>query len=91
MRAQESIDVGTFYEHKGDLNAAAERYKYAIELQPDLAKPRLLLAKLYEKKHDKADAIRYYEEYLQVLPNAPDAAKVKSRIAELKRPSFPQR
>lgn len=85
LHAQESIDIGTYYEHKGDLAAAAERYKYAIELQPGLAKPHLLLAKLYDRQRDKAAAIRYYQEYLAILPRAPDAQKVRSRILELQR------
>jgi predicted TPR repeat methyltransferase len=71
--------------HKGDLSAAADRFKYAVELQPNLAKPHLLLAKISEKENDKAAAIRYYEEYLAILPRAPDAARVRARVAELKK------
>jgi len=85
LHAEESMEIGTFYMRKGDLSAAADRFKYAIELQPHLAKPHLLLAKIAEKKNDKAAAVRYYQEYLGILPNAPDAAKVRARIADLKR------
>jgi hypothetical protein len=83
LHAQESMDIGTFYMHKGDLSAAADRFKYAIQLQPNLAKPHFLLAKIAEKRGDQAAAIRYYQEYLAILPHAPDAKKVRSRIAEL--------
>jgi tetratricopeptide (TPR) repeat protein len=85
LHAEESMEIGTFYMRKGDLSAAADRFKYAIELQPHLAKPYILLAKIAEKKNDKAAAVRYYQGYLAILPNAPDAAKVRSRISELKK------
>jgi hypothetical protein len=85
LHAEESVEIGTFYMNKGNLSAAADRFKYAIELQPNFAKPHLLLAKISEKQGDKAAAILYYEEYLAILPHAPDAAKIRSRIAELKK------
>ena len=41
------------------------------------------LAECYEKKGDPSEAVRYYKEYLQVLPNAPDAKKVQQKIEKL--------
>ena len=83
FHAQQDIDVGEFYLHKGDLDAAITRFEDAIQLRANFAKPRLLLAETYEKKGDKSEAIRYYKEYLQVLPNAPDAKKVQQKIEKL--------
>jgi Tfp pilus assembly protein PilF len=87
LPAQEDIEVGTFYMHKGDIDAAIPRFEDAIRLQPNLAKPRLLLADAYEKKGDKATAVKYYKEYLQVYPTAPDAKKVQKKIDKLSRES----
>ncbi len=56
--------------HKGDIDAAISRYKDAIRLRSNFAKPRLLLAEAYEKKHDKVNALKYYKEYLEVFPKA---------------------
>jgi tetratricopeptide (TPR) repeat protein len=83
FHAQQDIDVGTFYMHKGDMDAAISRFEDAIRLRTNFAKPRLLLAEAYEKKGDKAEAIRYYKEYLKVLPDAPDAKKVQQKIEKL--------
>jgi tetratricopeptide (TPR) repeat protein len=83
FHAQQDLDVGTFYMHKGDIDAAISRFEDAIRLRANFAKPRLLLAEAYEKKGDKSEAIRYYKEYLKVLPDAPDAKKVQQKIEKL--------
>jgi len=83
FHAQQDIDVGMFYLHKGDVDAAIARFEDAIRLRDNFAKPRLLLAEAYEKKGDPSEALRYYKEYLQVLPNAPDAKKIHEKIEKL--------
>ncbi len=83
VSAEDDIEVGGFYMHKGDIDAAISRYKDAIRLRSNFAKPRLLLAEAYEKKHDNASALKYYKEYLEVFPKAPDAKKIQSRIEKL--------
>jgi tetratricopeptide (TPR) repeat protein len=83
FHAQQDIDVGTFYMHKGDIDAAISRFEDAIRLRANFAKPRLLLAEAYEKKGDKSEATRYYKEYLKVLPDAPDAKKIQQKIEKL--------
>jgi tetratricopeptide (TPR) repeat protein len=83
FHAQQDIDVGMFYLHKGDTDAAISRFEDAIRLRANFAKPRLLLAECYEKKNDPTEALRYYKEYLQVLPNAPDAKRIREKIDKL--------
>jgi tetratricopeptide (TPR) repeat protein len=83
VTAEEDVEVGQFYVRKGDVDAAIGRFQDAIRLRSNFAKPRLLLGELYEKKGDKTDAVKYYREYLQVLPHAPDAKKVQNRIEKL--------
>jgi tetratricopeptide (TPR) repeat protein len=83
FHAQQDIDVGEFYLHKGDLDAAIIRFEDAVRLRANFAKPRLLLAETYEKKGDKTEALRYYKEYLQVLPNPPDAKRIHQKIDKL--------
>lgn len=81
--AQKDLEVGMFYLHKGNVDAAIDRFKDAIELRPTFAKPRLLLGEAYEKKGDKSEALKYYKEYLQVFPDAPDAKNVRKKIEKL--------
>jgi hypothetical protein len=83
FHAEQDVEVGMFYYHKGDYDAAIGRFEDAIRLRANFAKPRALMAEAYEKKGDKDDAIKYYKEYLQVLPNAADAKKIQSRIDKL--------
>ena len=81
--AEKDVEVGTFYMHKGDSDAAIGRFEDAIRLDPKLAKPRYLLAEIYEKKKNPARAVQYYREYLKVYPDAPDAKKVEKIIDKL--------
>lgn len=83
FHAEQDIEVGTFYMHKGDTDAAISRFEDAIKLRANFAKPRLLLAEAYEKKGDKTEAVHYYQEYLKVLPNAPDAKRIQKKIEKL--------
>jgi Tfp pilus assembly protein PilF len=83
VSAEEDIEVGTFYMHKGDTDAAIPRFQDAIRQKPRLGKPRILLAEAYEKKGDKLNAAKSYEEYLQTFPNAPDKKKIEKKIEKL--------
>ncbi|HXQ25312.1 MAG TPA: tetratricopeptide repeat protein [Candidatus Acidoferrales bacterium] len=81
--AQQDIDIGNFYMHKGDIDAAISRFEHAIRLQPNLGKARLLLGEAYERKGDKPAAVKCYGEYLQAFPKAPDAKKIQRKIERL--------
>ncbi len=81
--AEKALEIGEFYLKKGDVDAAIDRFQEAIRLKHDFARPRLLLGQAYERKDEKRDALRYYREYVKILPKAPDAAKVRKRIEKL--------
>jgi tetratricopeptide (TPR) repeat protein len=83
LPAEKDVEVATFYMRKGDPDASIPRLQEAIRLDPNYAKPRLLLGEIYQKKGDTQDAVKYYKEYLQVFPHAPDAKKIQSRINKL--------
>jgi len=81
--AAHDMEVGEYYLRKGDVDAAIGRFQDAIQLQPKLPRPYLLLARACERKRDKAAAAKYYREYLRVSPNAPDAQKIEKKIEKL--------
>jgi tetratricopeptide (TPR) repeat protein len=83
FHAEQDIEIGTFYMHKGDVDAAIPRFEDAARLRPSYGKPRLLLAECYEKKHEPATALKYYKEYLKVYPNAPDRKTIEKKIEKL--------
>jgi tetratricopeptide (TPR) repeat protein len=83
LAADKDIDVGIFYAHKGDPDAAIGRYQDAADVAPKYPKPRLLLAEAFEKKGEKTSAVKYYKQYLAVDPNAPDKQKIEKKIEKL--------
>jgi len=80
---EEDMEVAQYYLHKGDPDAAIPRLEEAISERPNLAKPRMMLAEIYEKRGDVPDAVKYYKEYLKVFPGAPDAKKIERKIEKL--------
>jgi tetratricopeptide (TPR) repeat protein len=68
---------------KGDEAAAVEQYLRAIEMNPSDASFRLAIGISYERLDRRADAAAAYGEYLRLLPAAPDADRVRARIAQL--------
>ncbi len=83
--AEQDVDVGTFYLHKGDFDAAIPRLEEAVRLKPMYGQARLLLAEAYERKGDKADALKTYKDYLDAFPKARDAKKIQQKIEKLSR------
>jgi tetratricopeptide (TPR) repeat protein len=90
FHAEKSIEIGTFYMKKGNYDAAIDRFVDATHFQPTLARPWRLIGEAYEKKHDNGNAIESYKKYLEVLPGAEDAAKVKKRISVLQEKAVQQ-
>ena len=68
---------------KGDDASAIEQYQKAIALQPEDASFRKALGISYERLRKAPEAAAAYEEYLRLSPSAPDADKVRARIAQL--------
>jgi Flp pilus assembly protein TadD len=70
--------------HKaGNEEAAVTEYQKAIALAPEDGGFRRALGISLEKLNRPADAAAAYTEYLKLSPNAPDADKVRERIALL--------
>jgi tetratricopeptide (TPR) repeat protein len=84
LHAQRSVNVGTFYLKAGKIDAAIDRFVEAAHYEPSLAKPWKLLGEAYEKKGVYPSAIQSYKKYLELLPEADDAKKVRKRIFLLK-------
>jgi tetratricopeptide (TPR) repeat protein len=83
LRANKSMEVGTFYLKRGNYHAAIDRFEEAARLQPNLARPHLKLGETYEKMKDLPKAVAYYRKYLELYRTAPDGNKIRKRIAEL--------
>ena len=83
LRADKSVQIGTFYMKRGNYDAAIERFQDATRFQPKLAKPYALMGEAYERKGDVENALAAYRKYLQVYRTAPDREKIQKRIEKL--------
>jgi tetratricopeptide (TPR) repeat protein len=83
LRANKSVEIGTFYLKRGNYDAAIERFQDATHFQPKLARPYSLLGEAYERKGDLEKALAAYRKYLDIYRNAPDREKILKRIEKL--------
>jgi tetratricopeptide (TPR) repeat protein len=83
LRAEKDIEVGKFYMHKGDIDAAIDRFEDAVTAKPGYAIPFRYLGECYEKKNRKKPAVKAYQRYLDLYPHAEDADKVRKKIEKL--------
>lgn len=75
--ASKSVEIGNFYLRKKKLNAALSRFEEAVKTDPYYAPGYLGLGKVYEKIGLKQKALKAYQNYLDTLPSAKDAADAK--------------
>ncbi len=62
---------------------AADAFAASAEAQPENADAYLLAGQAYDQAGQPAEAIKYYNGYLDRAPKGKDAAKVKDRISAL--------
>lgn len=83
LRADRDMEVGKYYMHKGDEDAAMDRFQDAILAKPGYGLPFRMLGEAQEKKGMKKAAIKSYQRYLDLVPHAEDADKLKKKIEKL--------
>jgi Tfp pilus assembly protein PilF len=83
QRADKDIQVGQFYMHKGDIDAAIDRFEDAIAAKPGYAIPFKYLGEAQEKKGLKKKAVQSYTRYLELDPKADDNDKIRKKIDKL--------
>ena len=77
------MEVGIYYMHKGDLDAAMDRFEDAALAKPGYALPYRYLGEAQEKKGMKKAAIKSYKRYLDLFPHADDKDKIQKKIDKL--------
>jgi Flp pilus assembly protein TadD len=71
----------------GDLTGAIESYGKAVELAPGQADFHLWYGRALDRAGRSKDAVAAYKQFLELEPGAPQAEKVKARLAELGDPA----
>jgi tetratricopeptide (TPR) repeat protein len=83
LRAEKDLQVGQYYLHKGDVDAAIDRFQDATLAKPGYAIPFRFLGEAQEKKGLKKPAIKSYQRYLDLYPKAEDGDKIRKKIERL--------
>jgi len=83
LRAEKDMQVGEYYMHKGDIDAAIDRFEDAALAKPGYALPYRYLGEAQEKKGMKKRAIQSYKRYLDLFPKAEDKDKIQKKIDKL--------
>jgi tetratricopeptide (TPR) repeat protein len=67
----------------GQFDKAIERFKIVIDKQPDNIEAALNLAEVYDRKGDKANAVKWYRHVRQKIANAEAQKELDARIKAL--------
>jgi Tfp pilus assembly protein PilF len=79
------VDMGTCLKNSGKPQLAVEEYRKAIKINPNHVNAhRNMAVVLAFDLNNKKEAISEFEKYLQLAPNAPDAAEIRQQIQQLK-------
>ncbi len=79
------VDLGTCYRNGGRPNEAVKEYRKALEIDPNHPFAHMNLGIVYAfDLNDKTQAIKEFEKYLQLAPNAQNAGQVRQQIQRLK-------
>lgn len=80
LQAEKEVRTGNFYAKKGNHKAAAFRYKEATKWNPGLAEAWLRLGESLEKRKETKGAKEAYAKYLELAPDAKNAAAIKKKL-----------
>lgn len=84
VKSKRDVAVGLEYFKKGNFKAAAGRFSTATKWNEGNAEAWLRLGEAEEKRGNHAQAKAAYTKYLELSPDAKNAAEVKKRLEKLK-------
>jgi tetratricopeptide (TPR) repeat protein len=83
MKAMKDVEVGNYYFRRKNYKAALDRYQEALYYKDGDAVASYRLAVCQEKLGDKAEAKKYYAQYLKALPEGPLAKDAQASLDRL--------
>jgi tetratricopeptide (TPR) repeat protein len=84
LQAEKEVRVGEYYFKKGSYRAAAQRFREATKWNQGYGEAWLRLGETAEKQKDTKTAKEAYAKYLEVAPDAKDAAEVRKKLEKIK-------
>lgn len=83
VKSKKAVEIGEFYFKKGDFRAAAGRFQEATKWNDGNTQAWLRLGDAEEKMNDAKSARAAWTKYLQLAPQAKNAAEVKKKMEKL--------
>ncbi len=80
LQSKKEVTVGELYLKKGDFKAAAGRFREATKWNDGNAEAWLRLGDAEDKMKDAKAAQEAWEKYLQLAPDAKNAAEVRRKL-----------
>jgi len=78
------VDMGTCYHALGQSDKALEEFGKAIKVRPDHPNAYRNSGVVSASLGRRADAIRFFERYLQLVPGGGDAEQIRAELQNLK-------
>jgi Flp pilus assembly protein TadD len=76
-------NLGIALHHNGELDGAIAAFRDAVRIDPEYALAHLNLGVVLKANGDNAGAKSSFESYLRLYPNTPQAATIRTVIAQL--------
>lgn len=83
--AEQRYQLGREHYLLGDIESAVREFQGAYDIYPESSKLAFNLARCYERLDRYDEALRYYQRYLELAPEADDHDDVSRLVAGLKR------
>jgi len=83
LEAERNVTAGNYYFKKGKYEAAQWRYNEATKWDPGSAEAFLKLGETDEKLHDRNGERDAFKKYLEIAPEAKNAAEIRKKLAKL--------
>lgn len=80
LQAENEFKTGNFYFKKGSYKSAIGRYEEATLWNPTFAEAFLKLGESLEKNGNLTKALKAYEKYLELSPDAKNAEQVRKKL-----------
>lgn len=84
-QARKSVEIGTFYQKRGNLKAAEERFREAIDFNMPWTEPYERLIALLEKAGRREEAVAICDLYVENNPGSAKNASFEKRKSDLVR------
>jgi tetratricopeptide (TPR) repeat protein len=85
LKSSKDVQIGDFYSRRKNYKAALDRYKEALYYKEGDAVATFKIGECEEKLGNKAEAKKYFAQYLKILPDGPSAKDARASLERLEK------